>query len=161
NPESHSRVYSFIRFVEFVHSERNSERIRPMRNQMNAIGPQAANKDRTSLSRLRSVVATLEDLGNDVYHEYRQTPEAPTTVEAVHHEAVLRLFHRLANAGFAASVYEGLLGYRPVLDETSTPQRPYHLCRDRARRKRSGSFYTPAAVVEFLVEQTLGPLLHR
>ena len=104
------------------------------------------------------VVATLEELGNDIFGDLLRRGE-PLSAEKVHHEAMIRLFHRLADHGSVASIYERLRAWRPVLAADVDPERPFRLLLDRQRRKATGSFFTPSAVVGFLVEETLGPLV--
>ncbi len=79
------------------------------------------------------------------------------------------------------SIYEGLLEYRlecataplavvkdkkgeryvPAEDEAKADVRPgqVYLVTDRGERKATGSYYTPDYIVEYIVEQTLGPLV--
>jgi len=52
------------------------------------------------------------------------------------------------------SIYEGLLEHRLVLDDGDLD-----LQTDEGERKDTGSYYTPHYVVEYIVEETLGPIV--
>ncbi|MCS3697192.1 BREX-1 system adenine-specific DNA-methyltransferase PglX [Salinibacter ruber] len=52
------------------------------------------------------------------------------------------------------SIYEGLLEHRLVLDGGDLD-----LQTDEGERKETGSYYTPHYVVEYIVEETLGPIV--
>jgi hypothetical protein len=56
------------------------------------------------------------------------------------------------------TIYEGLLEHhlRPIPPEAGWT---VDLFNDRGERKRSGSYYTPDAIVKYIVEQTVGPAL--
>lgn len=60
----------------------------------------------------------------------------------------------LIDADILGSIYEGYLGY--VLREEKGELK---LRRDEATRKRTGVYYTPTYVVEYIVDRALGPLL--
>ena len=53
------------------------------------------------------------------------------------------------------SIYEGLLEHRLVVTEHDT----LDLRTDEGERKETGSYYTPHYVVEYIVEETLGPIV--
>jgi len=53
------------------------------------------------------------------------------------------------------SIYEGLLEHRLVLDDDGD----LDLQTDEGERKGTGSYYTPHYVVEYIVEETLGPIV--
>jgi hypothetical protein len=55
------------------------------------------------------------------------------------------------------SLYEQLLAYRLAVDPSS--EKRLHLVSDDSARKRTGSYYTPDHVVDWLVEQSVGPIL--
>jgi hypothetical protein len=55
------------------------------------------------------------------------------------------------------SIYEGLLEYRLIIDDTETGQ--VHLENDKGDRKASGSYYTPDYIVKYIVSHTLKPIL--
>ena len=65
------------------------------------------------------------------------------------------------------SIYEALLDYKLVATgeqpESRSGQREawVRLCREKSRRRASGSFYTPPAIVEHIVKQTVGAVLDR
>jgi len=52
------------------------------------------------------------------------------------------------------SIYEGLLEHRLVLRGGSLEWE-----KDRSERKKTGSYYTPEYIVQYIVEQTVGPLV--
>jgi len=52
------------------------------------------------------------------------------------------------------SIYEGLLEHRLVLRGGSLEWE-----KDRSERKKTGSYYTPEYIVQYIVEQTIGPLI--
>jgi type I restriction-modification system DNA methylase subunit len=52
------------------------------------------------------------------------------------------------------SIYEGLLEHRLVLRDGSLEWE-----KDRSERKKTGSYYTPEYIVQYIVEQTIGPLI--
>jgi hypothetical protein len=54
------------------------------------------------------------------------------------------------------SIYEGLLEHRLVLDDDGD----LDLQTDEGERKETGSYYTPHYVVEYIVEETLGPIVN-
>ncbi len=51
------------------------------------------------------------------------------------------------------SIYEGLLEFHPSLNEGGI-----ELLTDKGERKATGSYYTPGYIVNYIVENTLGPL---
>jgi hypothetical protein len=57
------------------------------------------------------------------------------------------------------TIYEGLLEHhlRPIEPEDAWT---IDLFNDKGERKVTGSYYTPDFVVEYMVEQTIGPMLH-
>ena len=55
------------------------------------------------------------------------------------------------------SVYEGLLEYYPVYDDRT---KSVHLETDKKERKETGSYYTPDTIVDYMVRQTVVPVLH-
>jgi hypothetical protein len=57
------------------------------------------------------------------------------------------------------TIYEGLLEHhlRPIPSEDHWT---IDLFNDKGERKVTGSYYTPDFVVEYIVEQTVGPVLH-
>jgi type I restriction-modification system DNA methylase subunit len=55
------------------------------------------------------------------------------------------------------SIYEGLLEYQLRLAPTSS--RGVELLTDKGERKATGSYYTPDYIVQYMVEQTIEPLL--
>ena len=55
------------------------------------------------------------------------------------------------------SIYEGLLEYRLVIDNSVTGE--VHLENDKGDRKASGSYYTPDYIVKYIVSHTLKPIL--
>lgn len=57
------------------------------------------------------------------------------------------------------TIYEGLLEYR-LQPDTSEPGFTIGLFNDRGERHRTGSYYTPDFVVQYIVEQTLRPVLN-
>jgi hypothetical protein len=66
------------------------------------------------------------------------------------------------------AVYESVLDYQPVLsgavsprvrDRRVEPQTQVTLVEQRDRRKASGTFYTPQSLTDYLVRQTLHPLV--
>ena len=69
------------------------------------------------------------------------------------------------------TIYEGLLEYHlehdaggKVKNEESAPATPPSsliLLNDKGERKATGSFYTPAYIVKYIVDQTVGPALRR
>src|SRR5690606_24593046 len=52
------------------------------------------------------------------------------------------------------SIYEGLLEYHPRLVNGRV-----ELVTDKGERKATGSYYTPEYIVQYIVENTLGPLV--
>jgi len=56
------------------------------------------------------------------------------------------------------TIYEGLLEYH-LQPDTSVPGFTIGLFNDRGERHRTGSYYTPDFVVQYIVEQTLRPVL--
>jgi len=80
--------------------------------------------------------------------------------ERLHRKALLELFgdgdpvlDRVAPEALGG-LYEALIGYRLSLDGGR-----FRFVRDAGRRRSSGAFYTPRAVAEYAVIETLGPLL--
>ncbi len=63
-----------------------------------------------------------------------------------------RIAYRDLDVEQLGAVYEHVLEYEP------TPSRPANLTRTRDARKSTGTFYTPRAVTDYLVRQTLAPL---
>ncbi|NJN15147.1 MAG: hypothetical protein HC822_02020 [Oscillochloris sp.] len=57
------------------------------------------------------------------------------------------------------TIYEGLLEYHLVPIERSRDGFSTELVNDKGERQRTGSYYTPDFVVQYIVEQTLRPLL--
>ena len=55
------------------------------------------------------------------------------------------------------SIYEGLLEHRLVRTDNGT----LDLQTDKGERKKTGSYYTPHYIVEYIVEHTLGPIVER
>ncbi|WP_157621199.1 Eco57I restriction-modification methylase domain-containing protein [Salisaeta longa] len=55
------------------------------------------------------------------------------------------------------SIYEGLLEHRLV----RTDDGALDLQTDKGERKKTGSYYTPHYIVEYIVEHTLGPIVER
>lgn len=80
-------------------------------------------------------------------------------------DAVLALTTRRVKAGRARVVYGDLgveqLGaiYERLLDFVPAPARELSRARVAPARKRTGSFYTPRSLTEFLVRRTLAPLV--
>jgi hypothetical protein len=59
------------------------------------------------------------------------------------------------------SIYEGVLDYSPQLAAGQETEGRYHLRRvgRGSKRKSSGSYYTPEPIVQYVIEQALGPLV--
>ncbi len=57
------------------------------------------------------------------------------------------------------SIYEGLLEYRVVIEDTATAK--VHLENDKGDRKATGSYYTPDYIVKYIVSHTLKPILEQ
>lgn len=55
------------------------------------------------------------------------------------------------------SIYEGLLEYRLTIDEEKPSK--VHLENDKGERKETGSYYTPEYIVNYIVQNTLDPIL--
>jgi Eco57I restriction-modification methylase/TaqI-like C-terminal specificity domain len=55
------------------------------------------------------------------------------------------------------SIYEGLLEYKLVIDDITTGQ--VHLENDKGERRETGSYYTPEYIVNYIVQNTLDPIL--
>jgi hypothetical protein len=55
------------------------------------------------------------------------------------------------------SIYEGLLEYRVVIEDTAKGQA--HLENDKGERKATGSYYTPDYIVKYIVSHALKPIL--
>jgi adenine-specific DNA methylase len=55
------------------------------------------------------------------------------------------------------SIYEGLLEYKLVIDDVTTGQ--VHLENDKGERRETGSYYTPEYIVNYIVQNTLDPIL--
>lgn len=67
-----------------------------------------------------------------------------------------RIVYRDLGVEQLGAVYEGVLDYQPRLES-----RHVHLEKGGARRKATGSFYTPQALTSYLVRRTLHPLVER
>jgi hypothetical protein len=52
------------------------------------------------------------------------------------------------------SIYEGLLEHKLILKDGELEWE-----KDRSQRKKTGSYYTPEYIVQYIVEQTIGPLI--
>ncbi len=52
------------------------------------------------------------------------------------------------------SIYEGLLEHKLILKDGELEWE-----KDRSQRKKTGSYYTPEYIVQYIVEQTVGPLV--
>jgi len=57
------------------------------------------------------------------------------------------------------AVYESVLDYEPVITRARSRSPSVNLVSQRDRRKASGTFYTPQGVTDYLVRQTLYPLV--
>src|SRR5262249_39314261 len=57
------------------------------------------------------------------------------------------------------SLCERLLECKLKVAEGDPPQGRVYLSRDPAKRKATGSYYTPDAIVDYLVRHTVGPVL--
>src|SRR5207245_11026409 len=58
------------------------------------------------------------------------------------------------------TIYEGLLEFHLEKSETSDDW-SIDLLNERGERKATGSYYTPDYIVKYIVDQALGPVLHR
>ncbi len=79
------------------------------------------------------------------------------------YEGLLEFHLRIAERDLAVTKSKGAEVYRPV-EEVSNPlkvirQDELYLENDKGERKATGSYYTPHYIVEYIVEQTLGPVL--
>ncbi|HEX2091837.1 MAG TPA: N-6 DNA methylase [Longimicrobiaceae bacterium] len=63
--------------------------------------------------------------------------------------------YKALNVEQLGSLYEGLLEFRLRLDESGVP----FLVNDKGERKATGSYYTPHYIVEYIVAETVGPVL--
>ena len=72
-------------------------------------------------------------------------------------ETGLRVFvdYRDLEIRHLGSIYEGLLEYSLEVDEAGRVE----LLTDKGERKATGSYYTPDYIVQYIVEQTVGPVL--
>src|SRR4051812_22390246 len=108
----------------------------------------------------RPSVADFEAAGADAFHQLRRRHRRLPTVSTVHTTAVLSFARRLPSALDFGPLYGWLAAFRPVL-ELEDSDRPYRLVKDPRRRRTTGSYVTPSVVVDYLVAETLGPLLPR
>jgi hypothetical protein len=60
------------------------------------------------------------------------------------------------------TIYEGLLEYHLEPLPAAAPSAPFtiDLRNDKGERKATGSYYTPDYIVKYIVDQTVGPVLH-
>jgi hypothetical protein len=75
-----------------------------------------------------------------------------------------RIAYRDLGVEQLGAVYETLLDYQPRVEHARTPARPgsptpVTLVRGSRMRKATGSFYTPQTIADYLVRQSLGPLV--
>jgi type I restriction-modification system DNA methylase subunit len=59
------------------------------------------------------------------------------------------------------TIYEGLLEFHLELAEASDRDWTIDLKNAKGERKATGSYYTPDYIVKYMVEETLGPILHQ
>jgi Alw26I/Eco31I/Esp3I family type II restriction m6 adenine DNA methyltransferase len=57
------------------------------------------------------------------------------------------------------TIYEGLLEYKLVIDDAETGK--VHLENDKGERRETGSYYTPEYIVNYIVQNTLDPILEQ
>ena len=57
------------------------------------------------------------------------------------------------------TIYEGLLEYKLVIDDAVTGK--VHLENDKGERRETGSYYTPEYIVNYIVQNTLDPILEQ
>jgi hypothetical protein len=93
----------------------------------------------------------------------RQAILALSTRAAADGDGSVPLNYRDLGVEELGAIYEGLLDYQPRMDlQSPSSARPRHvarLVRAGARRKASGSYYSPQAIADFLVRQALEPLV--
>jgi hypothetical protein len=104
----------------------------------------------------RTPLAERRDLDDEAA---RQTIVALSTRPAADGEGLERISYRELGVEQLGAVYEALLDYTPRVERSRARRVDVFLDRGSGLRKDTGTFYTPQPLVDYLVRDTLAPLV--